>query len=127
MTEDFILLVCSHLVMFWAGYKWGLHQAVLRIVRNFIDDPEHIRQTFSQLERVRAGLDIDEEDTPAENVDVTAEWIGNVVYIRREDTGEFLAQGPDVESAIRSIPAGDRDRAYHIPETMAKKPEQTQP
>ena len=123
MFEDLILLICTHLVMFWAGYKWGLHQAVLRIVRNFIDDPDHIRKTFSQLEQVRAGLDIKEEDTPAENVDVTAEWINDQVYIYREDTGEFLAQGKDVESAVKSIPAGDRDIAYHIPETMAKKPE----
>jgi hypothetical protein len=123
MFEDLILLICTHLVMFWAGYKWGLHAAVLRIVRNFIDDPEHIRKTFSQLEQVRAGLDL-EEDTPAEDVDVTAEWINGQVYIYREDTGEFLAQGADVESAVKSIPAGDRDRAYHIPEAMAKKPEQ---
>ena len=123
MIEDLLLLICTHLVMFWAGYKWGLHAAVLRIVRNFIDDPNHIRKTFSQLEQVRAGLDLKEEDTPAENVDVTAEWINGQVYIYREDTGEFLAQGTDVESAIKSIPAGDCDRAYHIPEEMAKKPE----
>jgi hypothetical protein len=125
MIDDLILLVCTHLVMFWAGYKWGLHQAVLRIVRNFIDDPEHIRKTFSQLERVRAGLDL--EAGTEDHVVIRAEWIGDQVYIYREDTGEFLAQGTDVEAAIKSIPAGDHDRAYHIPEDMAKKPEQVQP
>jgi hypothetical protein len=126
MFEDFLLLVCTHLAMFWAGYKWGLHQAVMRIVRNFIDDPDHIRKTFSQLEAVRAGLAI-EEDAAAESIDVRAEWIGDQVYIYREDTGEFLAQGVDVESAIKSIAPSDHDVAYNIPEAMAKKPPASQP
>ena len=126
MFEDFLLLVCTHLVMFWAGYKWGLHQAVMRIVHNFIKDPAEITRAFKEIRELRATLE-DEPASTEESVDVRAEWIGDQVYIYREDTGEFLAQGVDVESAIRSIPASDHDVAYHIPEDMAKKPEQGQP
>ena len=124
MTEDFILLICSHLIMFWAGYKWGLHSAVMRIVRNFIDDPDHIRRTFNQLERVRAGLDL-EEDTVT--VAVTAEWVNNQIYIYREDTGEFLAQGADIYTAIANCTKMTPGVSYEIHAEMAKKPEQTQP
>jgi hypothetical protein len=110
--------------MFWAGYKWGLHSAVMRIVHNFIKDPAEITRAFEQIRELRATLD--DDATPA-SVDVRAEWIDDQVYIYREDTGEFLAQGTSVEAAIRSIAPSDRDVVYHIPEDMAKKPETSQP
>lgn len=125
MFEDFLLLVCTHLAMFWLGYKWGLHQAVMRIVRNFIMDPNEITRAFKEIRELRATLE-DDQAAP-DSVDVRAEWIGDQVYIYREDTGEFLAQGTSVEAAIHSIPASDRDVAYHIPEDMAKKTEASQP
>jgi hypothetical protein len=125
MIEDFLLLVCTHLVMFWAGYKWGLHQAVLRIVRNFIKDPNEITRAFKEIRELRATL---EDDVAApDSVVIRAEWHDEQVYIYREDTGEFLAQGKDVETAIKSIPASPRDIEYHIPETMATKPKEIQP
>ena len=124
MTEDFILLICSHLIMFWAGYKWGLHSAVMRIVRNFIDDPDHIRKTFNQLERVRAGLDLDEDTV---TVAVTADCVNNQIYIYREDTGEFLAQGADIDTAIANCIKMTPGVSYEISSKMANKPEQTQP
>lgn len=124
MFEDLVLLACTHLVAFWLGYKWGLHSAVIRIVHNFIKDPAEITRAFKEIRELRATLE--DEPTPV-SVDVRAEWIGNQVYIYREDTGEFLAQGTSVEAAIKSIPASDHDVAYHIPEDMAKKPEASQP
>jgi hypothetical protein len=110
--------------MFWLGYKWGLHSAVMRIVHNFIKDPAEITRAFKEIRELRATLE--DEPTPV-SVNVRAEWIGDQVYIYREDTGEFLAQGVDVEAAIQSIAPSDRDQLYHIPEDMAKKPEQIQP
>ena len=124
MFEDLFLLICTHLVMFWLGYKWGLHSAVIRIVHNFIKDPAEITRAFEQIRELRATLD---DEPPADSVDVRAEWIGDQVYIYREDSGEFLAQGISVEAAIRSIPASDHDVAYHIPEDMVNKPEASQP
>ena len=124
MFEDLVLLACTHLVAFWLGYKWGLHAAVIRIVHNFIKDPAEITRAFEQIRELRATLD--DEPKPV-SVDVRAEWIGDQVYIYREDTGEFLAQGKDVESAIQSIAAGARDCEYHIPEDMVNKPPASQP
>ncbi len=46
MFEDLLVLICTHLLVFWLGYKWGLHQAVMRIVRNFILDPNEITRAF---------------------------------------------------------------------------------
>ena len=124
MFEDLILLICTHLVVFWAGYKWGLHSAVMRIVHNFIKDPAEITRAFEQIRELRATLE--DEPTPV-SVDVRAEWIGDQVYIYREDTGEFLAQGTSVEAAIQSMAAGASDVEYHIPEDMVNKPEHIQP
>lgn len=126
MIEDLLLLVCTHLAMFWVGYKFGLHQAVLRIVRNFINDPDEIRRTFAEIQTIRDGLE-DQQDEDVDSVDVTAEWVGDEVYVYREDTGEFLAQGKSVEAAIKSIPPGPRNVNYNVPEDMVNKPQAVQP
>ena len=125
MIEDLLLLVFTHLVVFWAGYKWGLHAAVMRIVHNFIKDPAEITRAFKEIRELRATL---EDDVPTvDSVDIRAEWVDNQVYIYREHTGEFLSQGTDVETAIKRIPSTGRDVEYHIPEDMVNKPKQTQP
>ena len=124
MFEDLVLLVCTHLVAFWLGYKWGLHSAVIRIVHNFIKDPAEITRAFKEIRELRATL---EDDLAPTAVDIRAEWVDNQVYIYRQDTGEFLAQGLDVEAALKRIPNTGRNVEYHIPEAMAEKPQQTQP
>ena len=124
MIEDLFLLICTHLVMFWLGYKWGLHQAVMRIVHNFIKDPAEITRAFKEIRELRATL---EDDVTADSVDIRAEWVDDQVYIYREDTSEFLAQGSTVEAAIKRIPGTGKDVEYHIPEDMVENPKHGQP
>jgi hypothetical protein len=117
MIEDVLLLIFTHLVMFWLGYRWGIHTAVIRIITNYIRNPGDMAAAFKQL----SDLKDSEDDTAV--VAVRAEWIDKEVYLYREDTGVFLAQGTDVHTAISTVTKLTPGVSYEIPADMAKKPE----
>lgn len=119
MFEDLVLLVFTHVAVFWLGYRWGIHKAVIRIITNYVNNPGDMERAFKQLNDLK---DL-EDDTAV--VAVRAEWINQEVYLYREDTGVFLAQGTDVHTAISSITKLTPGVSYEIPADMAKKPEQT--
>jgi hypothetical protein len=96
MIEDLILLACTHLVMFWLGYKWGLHNAVIRIISNYMNNPGEMERAFKQLN------DLKEEDTE-EEISVEARVEAGQVYIWRRDTQTFLGQGPSLDAAMQSV------------------------
>jgi len=123
MFEDTLLLICTHLVMFWLGYRWGLHSAVIRIISNYMNNPKDIEQAFKQI----SDLKEEANDPDADVVHLRAEWVGEQVYLYREDTGEFLAQGADVHTAISNITQLTPGVSYEIPADMAKKPATVQP
>ena len=121
MFEDLVLLVFTHVAAFWLGYRWGIHTAVIRIIANYVRNPGDMAKAFKQITDLK---DL-EDDTAV--VAVRAEWVDNQVYLYREDTGVFLAQGTDVHTAISTITKLTPGVSYEIPADMAKKPEQTQP
>ena len=117
MIEDVVLLIFTHVAAFWLGYRWGIHTAVIRIITNYIRNPGDMAEAFKQLRDLK---DL-EDDTAV--VAVRAEWIDKEVYLYREDTGVFLAQGRDVHTAISTITQLTPGVSYEIPADMAKKPE----
>lgn len=124
MFEDLIILVCTHLAVFWLGYRWGIHSAVIRIISNYMNNPKDIEQAFKQISDLKS-----QADEPDNNdvVYLRAEWVGEQVYLYREDTNEFLAQGADVHTAISNITQLTPGVSYEIPADMAKKPQAVQP
>ena len=122
MLEDLLFLLFTHLAVFWLGYRWGLHTAVIRIIANYVRNPGDMAKAFKQITELK---DTIEDDTAV--VAVRAEWVDNQVYLYREDTQEFLAQGSDVHSALTNITKLTPGVSYEIPAETAKKPEQTQP
>ena len=122
MFEDVILLVCTHLAMFWLGYRWGIHSAVVRIITNYMNNPKDLEKAFKQLN------DLKEDNTDDSTVvNIRAEWVDDQVYLYREDSGEFLAQGTDVHTAIANITKLTPGISYEISADMAKKPSVVQP
>jgi hypothetical protein len=102
MFEDFILLVCSHLFMFWLGYKWGVHSAVVRLIKNFIDDPKDLQDAFNKLRDIRDNDEIADAKSDDE-IEIEAHVQGTQVYLWRKDTNQFLAQGKSIDEAIMAI------------------------
>jgi hypothetical protein len=97
MIEDLILLACTHLVMFWLGYKWGIHNAVIRIISNYMNNPGDMERAFKQLNDLR------EDEAAEEEIAVEARVEAGQVYIWRKDTQTFLGQGDSLDAAMQSV------------------------
>lgn len=89
-----------------------------------MNNPKDIEQAFKQISDLKS-----QADEPDNNdvVYLRAEWVGEQVYLYREDTNEFLAQGADVHTAISNITQLTPGVSYEIPADMAKKPQAVQP
>ena len=96
MIEDLILLACTHLVVFWLGYRWGIHNAVIRIISNYMNNPGDMERAFKQLNDLR-------EDDAEEEIAVEARVEAGQVYIWRKDTQTFLGQGDSLDAAMQSV------------------------
>ena len=99
MLEDLLILACSHLAVFFLGYRWGIHTAVLRIISNYLDDPSDMQRAFKQLSELRD----QEEASTEEEIAVEARVEGGQVYLWRKDTMTFLAQGATIDEAIEAV------------------------
>ncbi len=119
MLEDIIISIISHGLVFWAGYKYGIHTAVMRIVVNLVKEPDTINRVLKEYKEV-----IEEaKQEEAGRIEVDVEWNNGHCYLFRKDNGEFLGQGPTAEEAIKNITKLVKGVEYYIPSEMAKKPE----
>ena len=117
MLEDLLIAVITNAIVFYAGYRWGMHQAIMRLISNWLNDPEHLNKAFKELTRIHGEL----KDDNKAHIDVTAEWHGENVYLYRKDTHEFMAQGKNVDEAMGQVTL-QKGIEYRIPEEMATKP-----
>ena len=39
MLEDLLIAVITNAIVFYAGYRWGMHQAIMRLISNWLNDP----------------------------------------------------------------------------------------
>jgi hypothetical protein len=90
------------------------------MIRGLLNNHERIQKILARYA---------EEDAQADSqvVAIRAEWVNDQVYLYREDTQEFLAQGVDVHTAIGNITKLTPGVSYEIPADMAKKPPASQP
>ena len=83
--------------MFWLGYKWGIHNAVIRIISNYMNNPGDMERAFKQLNDLR------EDQAAEEEIAVEARVEAGQVYIWRKDTQTFLGQGDSLDAAMQSV------------------------
>lgn len=116
MTEFDVLLMLFYGLVCYAVGRW--HQAQIMIQR-LLSNTDRIREILNNLH---------EEENPAdERIPIRAEWVGDQVYLYVQHTGQFLAQGPDVDTAIDRITHFTPGCDYVLPKEMATKPQTTQP
>ena len=109
MLEDLLFLLFTHIAVFWLGYRWGIHSAVIRIISNYMNNPTDMEQAFKQLNDLREEEDA-EEDL---GIPVEARVEGRQVYLWRKDTMTFLAQGNSIDEALIAI-SQQHQGTYHI-------------
>lgn len=109
---DIIWLAIYGLACFALGRWYQIHV----MIRGLLNNHERIQQILARYA---------EEDAEAAGtiVKIRAEWVDSQVYLYREDTQEFLAQGSDVHTAIANITRLTPGVSYEIAADMAKKPE----
>lgn len=119
MTEfDTLLMIVYGLACYAVG-RW--HQAQIMIQR-LLSNSDRIREILNNLHNETA-----DDDPAGERIPIRAEWVGDQVYLYVDKTGEFLAQGPDVDTAIDRITKFTPGCDYVLPKEMATKPRTTQP
>jgi hypothetical protein len=96
--------------MFWLGYNWGFHRAILFLIKNYLDDPNNIEHAFKKLGQLKDELAADQD--PEIPVDASVE--NGQVYLWRQDTKEFLAQGRSIDEALATI-GRVHQGSYRIP------------
>jgi hypothetical protein len=111
---DIVWIMLFGLGCFSLGRWYQIHVMVKGLLNN------HLR-----IQEILARYAVEDAATEASVVQIRAEWVDNQVYLYREDTQEFLAQGLDVHTAIANITKLTPGVSYEIAAEMAKKPEQT--
>jgi hypothetical protein len=97
MLEDLLFLLVTHVVAFWLGYRWGIHNAVIRIISNYMNNPGDMERAFKQLDDIR------QEESTDDEILVEARVEAGQVYIWRKDTQTFLGQGDSLDAAMQTI------------------------
>ena len=113
---DIIWLVLFGLGCFSLGRWYQIHV----MIRGLLNNHERVQKLLARYAEEDAATD-------SQVVAIRAEWHDDQVYLYREDTEEFLAQGTDVHTAIANITRLTPGVSYEIPADMAKKPEASQP
>ena len=100
----------------FACFALGRWYQIHVMIRGLLNNHQRIQQIltrYAEEDALEAGT----------IVKITAEWVEGQVYLYREDTQEFLAQGSDVHTAIANITQLTPGVSYEISADMAKKPE----
>jgi hypothetical protein len=113
---DLFYLLAWGFVCFALGRWYQIHV----MIRGLLDNHERVQALLARYAKEDA---LESKQV----VQIRAEWVKNQVYLYREDTQEFLAQGADVHTAIANITRLTPGVSYEIPADMAKKPEASQP
>ena len=109
---DFIDLLLIFVAGLVVGWWWHSHQMFSMLSRN----PTPMINILESLrDRVQ------KEDTVTV-IECRVEWDNDHCYIWDNIKGDFLGQGPDLESAILTMRSLNPNVEYHIPTDLAKRP-----
>lgn len=103
-------------LVFWVGFTLGKRIAVIRIIANIAEDPEHLGRVLDEFRAVRQ-----KPEDSAESIDVVVERHGDQLYLYDAKDNEFLGQGASLELALAAVNLRYPDRKYrgHITREQA--------
>ena len=104
------------IVIFVFGLAVGWYWHATRMFKMLSRNPNPM---IDLLTRVKA---IQEDNDEIELIECRVEWIGELCYVWDKDTGDFIGQGLDLESAMIHGRKLKTNAEYYIPEDLAKKP-----
>ena len=102
------------------AYAWGRWVQWRMTITDLLANPERYAKILAKYTETL------EADT-AQQIELRVEWTDAACYLYRKDTGEFVGQGPDVESAINNAHRLVPNSQYVISKEMATRPKEIQP
>jgi len=90
---DAILDFMGYVAVFYVAFHLGKHWALLKVSQSIVEHPENMQQVLSRLAEITAE---EADSAPDGAVLMRIEQVGSVLYAYARDTGEFLAQAPDL-------------------------------
>ena len=94
-------------VVFWAGYLWGKHMAVMRMLTNIIENPEHLGRALDQIRQQKR-----QSPEEQESDQLIVERVDDQIYLYTREDHQFLAQGATLEEALDRVAQRYPDRRY---------------
>lgn len=99
------LLIIMWILGFWAGWRWHRIRWEMHVLKN----PQAVRRALDRLEELKSQVEQAASDQPEE---IRVERVGTQIYLYQKHTDEFLAQGPDLESALAVVEQRFPNRSF---------------
>lgn len=97
---ELLSTVVFGVLAFYLG--WILRGAVM--LRNLSENPERVIKILEQIKKINQAEAEGKEFLSGET-ELSIERVGNVLYAYAKESGEFIAQGPDLNSLLASANA----------------------
>jgi hypothetical protein len=81
-----------------------------------------MRRLISNVKEIQDLLESTEPELVDEDVEIRAEWVGSQVYLYVNSNDEFLAQGPDLDTALERIAHGRKGRYVLVEKSALTQP-----
>jgi predicted membrane protein len=105
---DIVLAVCGAWLCFNLGRIYQTHVMMRRLISN--------------VKEIQDLLESTEPEPVDEDVEIRAEWVGSQVYLYVKSNDEFLAQGPDLDTALERIAHGRKGRYVLAEKAVSAQP-----
>jgi hypothetical protein len=105
------------IVIFVFGLAVGWYWHAVRMFNMLSRNPNPMIDLLTRVKAIQ-----EEDDDEIQLIECRVEWIGELCYVWDKDTGDFLGQGLDLESAMISGRKLKTNAEYYVPEDLAKKP-----
>jgi hypothetical protein len=105
--ENFLTDLFLILLVFWAGYVWGKHVTVMRMLDNIINNPDNLARAIKDIKAIQE----DKEDSQEEG-QLVVERHDDQIYLYDKENHEFLAQGSSLQEALDHVDKRFPNRKY---------------
>lgn len=101
MFESILLDLLVLAAVFYAGYRIGRTSVAVNMARNFVENPEKMRQMMREIEQVTRDAKLEELGATKHDVEVVVEK--GQYYLFRKSNNQFLAQGLTLKEALDRV------------------------
>ena len=89
---DFI----GYVAVFYVAFHLGKHWALFQFSHSIVENPQFMQEALRRIQEL-------DQDVPQDAQALEIERVGDQLYAYRQDSKEFMAQGPDLSTLIAQI------------------------